>query len=272
MASSDIRDFQFYKNYLWSETDFENFETWMKARFGAVNEGAFGAAALTGLIVTPGGGLNVDVSAGIAVSPSGRQMVLASAGTGAFASPVGNPARSLIVLRPKDTEMTPIQEPLNPSNTVNLHTKLECELVVINGTPGATPQYPAVGAEDVVLMGVKLTSGHVTIAETDLELAPRDVPRPKSKRIRKVASNYQAVATDEIIEIAATGADVTVTLPVAAQMRGRELSVVLIADSGGIGIVDGSGTEQISGQLTQEIDSQWGSVRVYSDGSAWRVF
>jgi hypothetical protein len=68
------------------------------------------------------------------------------------------------------------------------------------------------------------------------------------------------------------GADVTVTLPVAAQMRGRELSVVLIADSGGIGIVDGSGTEQISGQLTQEIDSQWGSVRVYSDGSAWRVF
>lgn len=272
MASTDIRDFNFYAQYIWQHTDFENFQKWTNDKIQGLAEGAFGKSVLTGLTVSPNGGLQVAIAAGIAVNANGRLLVVPSTQTATFSSPVGNPARSLVVLRPKDTDTDSIQEPTNPLNTVPLTTILGYEIVVISGTPAASPQYPSPQSGDVVLMGVKLSAGHATITEADFEIARIDVPRKPAMRIRQVASDYQATVDDEIIEVAATGGNVTVTLPTAATMRGRDISVVKIDSATGSVIVDGQGSEQISGQNTQEIEDQWGSVSCYSIGSAWRSY
>lgn len=269
MALSDIRDFYYYTKYLWSAGDFTNFQTWIKARIEGFGEGFSGGGILSGLRCTPGGGLNVSVPAGIGLSPSGKLLVSDATALAAVASPVGNPAWSLIVLRPTNTDLTLIPEPLNPANNVPLHKKTSYTLTVLNGTPAVSPSYPTPDADDLVIMGVKLTAGHVTIASTDLDPTPVNFPRPRRKAIAQKSVSYNLTERDEIVEMNCTGGTRVALLPIASTVPNQEFLIRKTDSSANVCTV--SGTEPIDGVTSIDLEDQYQSVKVYSNGLTYGV-
>ncbi len=275
MASNDIRRFFFYDQYIWQAIDFENYQKWVDQFFKAISEGANGASVLAGLDVTPNGGMNVQIAPGIAVSPTGQVMVVPTAQVAVFASDPTNPVKHLLVARPLLTSGTLIPQPTNPLVDVPLHKTQGYQLVVISGTPSGSPSYPTglVQAEDTIIASISLVAGQTTIAQSDLDRALIDVPRKRKRAIRTTASTgFTLGVKDNILEVAATAGACAVTLPPAITCVGEEFVVTKIDSSLNAVTLKGDGAEVISGQANQVIDDQWGTLRVYSQGTSWRVF
>lgn len=270
MALDDIRKFNFYQKYIWNPTDFENFESWVFGALEGLMEGALGGSVLVGLKVSPSSGLTVNLQAGIACSPLGRIVVQAAPTQVTLDQPVGNPAKSLVVLRPKSTDATSIPLPTNPSLTVSLHEKLEHDVVVLNGTPAASPSYPATESGDIVIMGFELTAGHTTITRSDFDLGVVSRPRRRVPKIKIADSSYTAATGDDIIEADFSAASGVVQLPPAADSEGVFLHVVKTDSSSNVCAVSGNGAEEISGLNVIELESQWQSINIYCNGLAWR--
>lgn len=268
MALSDLKIFQWYQKYIVKAADLTNVVTWLRGMSEGTFEGLTGAAILKGLKVTPSSGLTVNVEAGIAVDPNGRIIVI-DAATATFASPVGNPAKSLLVARPKLTDTTLIPEPINPTNSVYLYKKFEYDLVIINGTPASTPSYPATQANDVILMGVKLTAGHSTIAVSDLDFGKVDRPRKKSHKVLEITSSLTMTGDEEIIEANFSGASGVITPPAALDVVGKSFTIMKTDSSSNNVAVSGA---SISGQNPVILDTQWQSITIYSNGSSYRSF
>lgn len=267
MALSDIRIFQWYQKYIVKAADLTNLQTWLRGMFEGTAEGAFGGAVLKDCLPSVASGLTVNIENGIAVSPSGR-IVVVSAGSGTFASPVGNPARSLLVARPKLTDSTSIPEPLNPSNNVYLYKVFGYDLVVLNGTPAVNPSYPATQSDDIILCAVKLTAGQTTLTTADIDYGKIDRPRKRSSKVNVVqAGTYSISATDEVIEVDATSASGLVIPAGPAGVPGQEFTVVKTDPSANIVSVSG---EAISGLVQVDLEDQWQSVTFYSNGTAYR--
>lgn len=274
MAASDIRKFKFnndLKKYLWSPTDFSNLQTWILGEMEGLFEGLTGGSILKGLVVSPSSGLTVNISGGIAVSPSGRIVVVPSSFQATFVAPSGNPARSLVVLRPKLTDSDQIPKPLDPSTLIYLDQKYEYDVVVISGTPAANPSYPSLESEDIVVAAAYLNSGHTTVAYSDLDHGKLSRPRKSRAKIFKRSGTYTADGTENIIEMDGSAASGLVVLPPAADTVGEEISVIKIDSTANSIAVSGNGAELISGQNVFTLDSQWDRARMYSNGSAWRI-
>lgn len=275
MASNDIRRFHFYDQYIWQAIDFDNYQKWVDQFFRAISEGSNGAAVLAGLDVTPNGGMNVQIAPGIAVSPTGQVMVVPNAQVAVFASNPTNPVKHLLVARPLLTDETLIPQPTNPLVDVPLHQQQGYQLVVISGTPAASPAYPTglVQAEDTIIASISLIPGQTVIAQTDLDRALINVPRKRKRAIRTTASTAFVLGVkDNILEVAATAGNSFVTLPPAITCVAEEFVLTKIDSSFNTVTLQGNGGEVISGQANQVIDDQWGSLRVYSTGTSWRVF
>lgn len=269
MALSDIRQFNFYFKYLWAPADFDNMQTWIQAQIDGIAEGAFGAACLSGAVVSPGGGMVQNFTSGILVSPSGRIVVLAS-GSGTIATPAGNPARSVIVARPKLTDMTNIPEPANPLVTVPLHEKLDYDIVVLNGTPSGTPVYPALGANDIVLMGFLVPSGATSLTLSNYEYSKRDRARRRAKSVRTVSTTSDTLtSTDEHIDLDGSANNVTALLPNASDMVGQDIDFVRTDSTANTVAV--SGADLISGQNQWTLDDQWATLKLRAVVGAWRI-
>lgn len=135
-----------------------------------------GAAVVAGLGYSSATGLNFTASSGVAFGPSGEVMVVIAPATGTFTSPVGNPCRSLVVIRPN--LITPasgvITDPTVPLVTVPLFFDHYAQVVVVNGTAAAQPAYPSLQPNDAVLFGVRLASGATGFASTDVDYEIRD--------------------------------------------------------------------------------------------------
>lgn len=88
-----------------------------------------------------------------------------------------------------------------------------------------------------------------------------------TKAFTAVTGDYTLTTADFLIEI--TGAaDVTVTLPTAVGIQGREYEV---KHSGtGVVTVDADGTETIDGSLTQTL-SQYDPMKIMSNGTNWII-
>lgn len=271
MASSDIRRFYFYQKYLWAPTDFRDFQTWLLAELEGLSEGAFGAAVLSGLRALPGSGLNVALSAGIASTASGRIAVLAADVNALLTAPIGNPSRNLVVLRPSLTDMTFIPEPENIVNLVPLYSKLGVDVVVIPGTPAAVPAYPSIQAGDIIVAGVKLIPGQTTLSRSDFDLGIVDRPRKRTARISVKTATFAATGTDEIFEVDCSASAITAQLPPAGNVEGQTLKFVKIDSGANSCNVSGNLAELLSGQNAIELDTQWQTLSVYSNGTAWRV-
>jgi hypothetical protein len=222
MASNDIRKFNFYQQYVWQAADFTNFQLWIRGIIRGIAEGAFSRGVLSGLKVTVAGGLNLSVEAGIAVNEDGRQIFSTTQLSTSVAADGSNPRRSLVVLRPKDTNMTNITEPTNPPNQVPLHVKEEFDLIIIPGTPGVSPQYPSINAGDVIIAGIQIATSAVALTQDNVDYSVAHLAKPRRQRVRRVAADYSVQIDDEIIEASATGGNLVIQFPAAQTMPGQK--------------------------------------------------
>jgi hypothetical protein len=269
MASTDIRRFNFYTDYLWSPQDFEDFETWIDASIQGLMEGLAGAAVLQGLKATPGSGLTVDIAPGIASAGDGRIIVVGSTQQAILTAPSSDLKKVLVVLRPTLTAQTPIPEPTTFSGLVDLHEKFTFDVVVIDGAESTSPTYPSVQQGDVVVAGLTLSAGQSSLAASDFDLGAVDRPRKRKSRVRIVTGDYSMDGLEDIVEMDLASASGTVMLPAASGVEGQHYRIVRVDSSANEGLV--SGSEPISGMTTVLLDTQWQTVELYSNGISWRM-
>lgn len=186
MSNTAIKFFNWVTRYKVTATD-------MNAQQSALSDEYRGlfeilAGAYTNIELSIPSGLSVSAASGIAVGGLGRICQLSSAATATFTSPSGNPAKSLLVLRPSETAVDSTVSPTNPLATFFLHNRLDTTLVAINGTPAGSPVYPSTQAGDVVLCGVTLTNGQTTIGAADIDFSVRNIPRLDLMKSRSYSS------------------------------------------------------------------------------------
>lgn len=269
---TDIREFNFYADYLWAPADFLNLQTWLQGEMRAIALGQAGLkqAILGGCLSTPGGGLNVAVSSGVAIDTNGRVVSFVGASV-AVASPIGNPAATLVVLRPKLTDMTLIPTPDAPLVPVPLHEKLDYDLIALNGVPAGVPAYPAPQANDIVVAALQIPASTVTILSTMFDHAPLSLSISGRHPYRLVKTTYAVALTDDLVEGDATAASFTSTLPPLASCPGQEFVFSKVDATGNIHTVAGNGGETISGQSSWDITDQWATLRVRATPTDWRI-
>lgn len=266
MASTDIRQFLFYFKYLWSPADFTNLQLWLQETTAGIAEGAFGVGVLDGLSVAPAGGLQVTVNPGIALGDNAELMVLGSPANLTFSADPIQTKKSLIVMRPTLVNMDIIPEPNNPANNVPLDQQITFDLLIIDGTPGG--DYPSKISGDCVVMGVIITPSLVTIGSSNLDRTPIELPRKRVHPYSSKSASYNAVITDDHLDVDATGGARTILLPLASTMPGQDMTIVKTDSSANAVAV--SGQDLISGQTVIYLDSQWQFAHVRSTGQAWR--
>lgn len=105
--------------------------------------------------ITPSGAsMAVDVGPGVAYDPNGqviRDPDLTNTVT--LISHPSLPRRAIVVARFKFTGDTPVPKPSDPLTSIMLNLHDDYEIVVIHGTPAASPAYPAKDPADVILTG-----------------------------------------------------------------------------------------------------------------------
>jgi hypothetical protein len=84
-------------------------------------------------------------------------------------------------------------------------------------------------------------------------------------------SNYTIGATDTVVFANATSGNVTITLPTASGVSGYRFYVKRIDSSGNTCAVARSGSDTIDGQTSINLDAQYTSLTLVSDGSAWYI-
>src|SRR4051812_20780377 len=140
MANPDINLFFFYRRYLWDENNFADWQEGMVDTVRGQSEGTFGGAVLQGFELTPAS-MTISVAAGIAVGPTGNLLVNDDVVDVTLTAPAGTPSLSLIVARPLLTDNDYITRPTTPFESVPLKQQQGMEVVLIEGTPAATPSY-----------------------------------------------------------------------------------------------------------------------------------
>ncbi|MDX1409404.1 MAG: hypothetical protein R3330_14755 [Saprospiraceae bacterium] len=268
-ANDDIRIFDWRLKYNVLPADMTNFQTWMFDATKALAEAVGDRACLRGLRVLPLSGLTVRVEEGIGVNELGEILVVKGNSDVAVASPVGNPARSLVVLRPLKTGTTSTTDPVTGS-PFNLHTIQGAQVVVINGTPAPSPSFPAIDPGDVVLMGFELTAAHATIVQGDFKPGQRHQASNIRKRVALESTDVTLTDDDDIVEMDASGAARTVNLPPASECLGKEFTIIKTDSSSNTVTVDPDGSETINGIATVGLLAQWQRITIYSNGAAWR--
>lgn len=84
-------------------------------------------------------------------------------------------------------------------------------------------------------------------------------------------SPYTVVSTNEVVLCDTTNGAITVNLPAAASNTGRRLIVKKIDSALNNVTIDASGAELIDGVTTQTLTTQWASLTLVSNGSAWYI-
>lgn len=89
--------------------------------------------------------------------------------------------------------------------------------------------------------------------------------------VTAVDADYTATVNDGLINVDATDAEVTVTLPAAASAVGQTITVRRVNGSGSNVVIDGAGSETINGSATKTLSSQYDSAELSSNGTSWDV-
>ena len=253
--------YNFFEQYDWLADDFTAFQADMLA---CIESGREKRGVLTGLqVLPPVSGLLATVKAGVACNTNGRLLVVATDSTILITAPSGNPAWGLLVLRPVDTNATPIPDPLNPVNTVYLNTQRSASLVWIPGTPSGSPSYPSAQAGDLILMGLQLTNGQTNLTSASFDLSQRNTRHQQELLIEKAtyaSSPYSIPIASKIVEVDASGGNVVLNAPDINQSQCREYTVRKIDSSANTVTLNFS----IDGQ-TVVLSSQYDYITFYSN-------
>lgn len=84
-----------------------------------------------------------------------------------------------------------------------------------------------------------------------------------------VSANYTATVKVFLIKVDASGGAITVTLPDARGIEGKQAIIKKIDSSGNAVTVATQASQTIDGVATKSAATQWSFVRVYSDGYNW---
>ena len=142
-------------------------------------------------------------------------------------------------------------------------------LRIANAATGNAPAVSAQG-EDTNIDVVLIPKGTGTVNPTGvLELSKGLI----GARVKKTAA-YTTTTSEFLVGVDTTSAAVTITLGSATVTSGR---VVIINDEGGSAgtnniTVATEGSETIDGAATQTIAANYGTLRLYSDGTNWFTF
>lgn len=85
-----------------------------------------------------------------------------------------------------------------------------------------------------------------------------------------IAGAYTATDLDSVILCDASGGGFTVTLPDAATVKGKVVTIKNIGSSGTV-VIDGNGSQTIDGSATVSLSTQYHFRKIASDGSNWHV-
>lgn len=268
--TTPVYNYYFYQKYDWTPSDFAAFQSYLLAQLGYYSGGV--AQILSGCLAQPTSGLGVSISAGVCLNSSGYGMYIDSTQNVTVASPAGNPAITLIVARPVLTDTNNIVSPTNPNNMVPLLQKQGWSIVVLNGTPGASPVAPATQAGDVILAQLSLTAGIVTLTSANFLWDTVARAGKRSSRVTLLThanSPYTCDGTEDIIEADCTAGVVAITMASAISTPGKTTRFMKTDSSGNAMTV--SASENISGQATQSFDDQWSGGSIYSSGTSFRL-
>ena len=111
--------------------------------------------------------------------------------------------------------------------------------------------------------------------ETEVDANTLDIIDIKAQRayiknIVNKTADYTAVIEDYVL-VSASVADITITLPTAVGIAGREINITKIDSTSYNVIVDSTSSQLIIGSLTQTISNQWSNATFVSTGSYWVV-
>ena len=84
-----------------------------------------------------------------------------------------------------------------------------------------------------------------------------------------VTSAYTVEADVWLVRVDATAGAVTVTLPAASSVPGRQIYLKKIDASANAAILAGAGTDLIDGSATRSTTTQYGLIAVFSNGNGW---
>jgi len=269
--ATDIREFNFYQDYLWAPNDFANLQLWLQSEMRATALARSGGnqSILQGCLPSAGGGLLVAVGAGVAIDSYGR-VVSVQAGTVAVAEPIGNPCATLIVLRPTLTDMTQIPEPDSPLTNVPLHEGLTYELVALNGTPAANPVYPTPMANDIVVAGLQIPAGTTALTSAMFDWTQPSVAPAPVHNVDYLTAAGTITAQQDHVDLDGTAASFTVELPLAETVPGQDFTFCKV-DNVNTVTVAAQGSDLISGQASWDLTDQWATLKVRSVGTGYRV-
>lgn len=91
------------------------------------------------------------------------------------------------------------------------------------------------------------------------------------KPVRSLTSTTTLLVQDEFVKVDASMGTVTLSLPAAASMTGRELIIKKTDSSANAVTLDPNSTETIDGALTRAVSVQNELVRITSDGANWQT-
>jgi len=103
-----------------------------------------------------------------------------------------------------------------------------------------------------------------------LDIIDLKAQRAYIKNIVNKTADYTAVIEDYVL-VSASVADITITLPTAVGIAGREINITKIDSTSYNVIVDSTSSQLIIGSLTQTISKQWSNATFVSTGSYWVV-
>lgn len=118
---------------------------------------------------------------------------------------------------------------------------------------------------DVNLLDGVLKTGSTTRIENDGTL--KNVYHP----IATKTANYTATTADRTILCDATSGSLTIALPAVATSTGLVLNIKKVDVSVNTVTVDGNASETIDGATTAVLTTQWGSITIHCNGTAWFI-
>lgn len=160
--------------YKVNQNDMNGFEKTIFDTIESNMDGIYGGAVLTGLYPEVISSNTVRVHAGGATAPNGRLMVAPDNQDLTIDPPATLQEKMLVVIRTIDIPNASMTDPTNVNNVIDFRYYRTYQLVVIRGTPSATPVYPSKVADtDTVLFGVFLRTGS-SITNGSIDWSVRD--------------------------------------------------------------------------------------------------
>ena len=90
--------------------------------------------------------------------------------------------------------------------------------------------------------------------------------------VKVTATPYTATASDCVIAVdVIEGAAITVYLPTAVGIEGRTYTVKKVSSGANAAIVNPNGSQEIDGEASKTLSSQWQYITVVSDGANWLI-